>query len=96
MLYHFICNCGKVCGGELFSADALVKAERGYNFRKLFLGIIGEARLKRVYKRFAALTERGFDNLEENFSGTERYEKIEEGISALEEGIENIQAAIDD
>lgn len=36
------------------------------------------------------------DNLEENFSGTERYEKIEEGISALEEAIENIQLAIDD
>ena len=35
------------------------------------------------------------DNLEENFSGTERYEKIEEGISALEEAIENIQTAID-
>lgn len=35
------------------------------------------------------------DNLEENFSGTERYEKIEDGISALEEAIENIQMAID-
>lgn len=35
------------------------------------------------------------DNLEENFSGTERYEKIEEGISSLEDAIENIQAAIE-
>lgn len=35
------------------------------------------------------------DNMEENFSGTERYERIEEGISALGEAIENIQAAID-
>lgn len=35
------------------------------------------------------------DNLEENFSGTERYEKIEEGIGALEGAIENIQTAID-
>ena len=35
------------------------------------------------------------DNLEENFSSTERYEKIEEGISALGEAIENIQTAID-
>ena len=35
------------------------------------------------------------DNMEENFSGTERYEKIEEGISALEEAMENIQMAID-
>lgn len=39
--------------------------------------------------------EEKLDNLEENFSGTERYEKIEEGISALGEAIENIQTAID-
>ena len=39
--------------------------------------------------------ENKLDNLEENFSGTERYERIEEGISALEEAIENIQTAID-
>lgn len=31
------------------------------------------------------------DNLEENFSGTERYERIEEGIFALEEAIESLQ-----
>lgn len=35
------------------------------------------------------------DNMEDNFSGTERYEKIEEGISALGEAIGNIQTAID-
>lgn len=34
------------------------------------------------------------DNMED-FSGTERYERIMEGISALEEAIENIQMAID-
>ena len=39
--------------------------------------------------------EEKLDNLEENFSGTERYEKIEEGISALDEVIENIQTVID-
>lgn len=39
--------------------------------------------------------EEKLDNLEENFSGTERYEKIEAGISALEDAIENIQTAID-
>ena len=31
------------------------------------------------------------DNLAENFSGTERYEKIEEGINSLEEAIESLQ-----
>lgn len=34
-------------------------------------------------------------NLEENFSGTERYEQIEEGIGNLEEAKEIIQAVID-
>lgn len=31
------------------------------------------------------------DNMEENFSGTERYGKIEEGILVLEEAIESLQ-----
>ena len=39
--------------------------------------------------------EEKLDNLEENFSGTERYGEIESGIFALEEAIENIQTVID-
>lgn len=31
------------------------------------------------------------DNMEENFSGTELYSKIEEGILVLEEAIESLQ-----